>query len=58
MSDHPIPRSQGHIRFSGSWEFYRVGEHIYRAPIAAPVMPDGFRCGRWWGPAWMESEVA
>ena len=53
-----MQKSQGHIMFedakvgssSMTWEFYRFNESIYRANAIAPVMPDGYRCGRWFSP--------
>jgi hypothetical protein len=37
----------------GRWEFLQVGNDVYRAPLSAPVMPDGIRGGaRWFCPMW------
>ena len=49
------PKSLGHIcfvpRVSGGWfEYFARSGHIYRMDSSAPVMPDGYRCGRWHGP--------
>lgn len=52
MTEHA--KSQGHIAFvrrssGGTWEYWtRCGE-IWRMDASAPVMPDGYRCGRWYG---------
>jgi hypothetical protein len=47
-----IARSSGHLEFEGRWEFYAVGDEVYRADVQAPVMPDGRRGGRWFCPMW------
>lgn len=39
-----VPRASG-----GTWEYWtRCGE-VWRADVTAPVMPDGYRSGRWYG---------
>ena len=45
-------KSMGHIAFGnmapGGWaEFFIRNGELHRAPVDNPVMPDGFRCGRW-----------
>ncbi len=49
--------STGHLGFcpdtrGSRWEFYQHADHVYRAPVYAPVMPDGYRSGRWYMPLW------
>ena len=39
-------QSTGHLLFLGDVEIYIRDRYICRAPIANPVMPDGYRCGR------------
>lgn len=43
-------RSKGHIGFSerpsGKVEYFERDGVVLAAPIANPVMPDGYRCGR------------
>lgn len=47
-----IPFSKGHIAIIGKYEYF-IRPHndgqrfVYRAPIEYPVMPDGYRAGRW-----------
>lgn len=48
-------RSKGHISFvprasKGTFEYWARDGHIWRMDASAPVMPDGFRSGRWYGP--------
>lgn len=45
MTDR-IEKSKGHLAFMGSYEYYQFKDDIYRALIDNPVMPDGYRCGR------------
>jgi hypothetical protein len=40
-------KSQGHMRFIGSYEYYEVDGQVYAAHVDRPVMPDGRRSGRW-----------
>ena len=42
-----IEKSKDHIQFSGENEFYLFNGSVYRADVNRPVMPDGYRCGRW-----------
>ena len=48
-------KSKGHRGFILGYEYYvhHFNGHLYRAPIANPVMPDGYRAGRWEGPPHM-----
>jgi hypothetical protein len=53
-------RSQGHIAFVPSthgdrWEYWERDGSIWRQIESAPVMPDGFRSGRWY--AYTKPEV-
>lgn len=46
-------RSDGHIAFvadthGSAWEYWVRGDSIYRQNVNAPVMPDGYRSGRWY----------
>ena len=50
----PHARSDGHIAFvprasGGAWEYWARQGEIWRADTIAPVMPDGYRVGRWYG---------
>lgn len=45
--------SDGHICFvrrvsGGWWEYFARQGSIWRMDSSAPIMPDGFRCGRWY----------
>lgn len=45
-------KSEGHLGFCypdefPAFEFFTRGEEVYRASLSNPVMPDGYRCGRW-----------
>ena len=40
-------RSNGHIGFLGAIEYFVRGGDILSAIDHAPVMTDGYRCGRW-----------
>ena len=47
-------RSSGHIAFvprasGGTWEYWERDGEIWRQDTSAPVMPDGYRSGRWYG---------
>lgn len=46
-----LEKSKGHLCWwiteDGVWEYFVRGADIYRAPHYAPVMPDGYRTGRW-----------
>lgn len=46
-----MKKSKGHICFGinagNSTEFYQRDNEVYRAPVGNPIMPDGYRCGRW-----------
>jgi len=42
-----LPYSKGHLAWEGGSEWYVRDGEIYRAPERAPVMPDGYRSGRW-----------
>jgi hypothetical protein len=44
---YPVPCSAGHISFVDGYEWFDRAGEVYRAPISACVMPDGYRCGRW-----------
>lgn len=33
--------------FAGQYEIFLRGEEVYVAPVINPIMPDGYRCGRW-----------
>ncbi len=49
-----LETSVGHVGFvrdsHGSlWEYWVRGDSVYRQNVAAPVMPDGYRSGRWFG---------
>lgn len=49
-----VIQSKGHIGFAVDpwgvkWEFYRRAGSVYKAHASAPVMPDGYRSGRWFG---------
>lgn len=49
-----IERSNGHIAFvprasGGTWEYWTRDGEIWRQDTTAPVMPDGYRSGRWYG---------
>ena len=39
--------SYGRVAVFGDFEYFQRGDGIYRAPLANPVMTDGYRCGRW-----------
>lgn len=48
-----IKRSTGHIAFirdthQGFWEYWERDGSVWRQSTAAPVMPDGYRSGRWY----------
>jgi hypothetical protein len=45
----PAQPSKGHIAFIGDFEYYERSGEVYRCsrPDLAPVMTDGYRCGRW-----------
>lgn len=47
-------RSRGHIAWvprasGGMWEYWERDGEIWRMDSTAPVMPDGYRSGRWYG---------
>ena len=43
-----IDKSMGHLFFEGGYEYFIAESgNVYRADAALPVMPDGYRCGRW-----------
>lgn len=46
-------KSKGHLAFVAfrgqEWELFVRDGSIFRAPASAPVMPDGYRSGRWEG---------
>ena len=51
-----IEHSEGHIAFipdthQGFWEYWERDGHVWRQSTSAPVMPDGFRSGRWYAKA-------
>lgn len=39
--------STGHMATIGSYEYFLKNGQLYRANVVLPVMPDGYRCGRW-----------
>lgn len=39
-------QSAGHLWIDGSTELFTRCGDILRAPLSSPVMPDGYRCGR------------
>ena len=50
-----MQKSDGHLAFGAKHEYVLVGADVYRAPLAAPIMPDGRRGGlrfegslAWW----------
>ena len=50
-----MERSIGHLSFSDKHEYVLVNGSVYRAPLCAPIMPDGLRGGlrfegslAWW----------
>lgn len=43
-----MEKSKGHIGFDGFLEYFRAGSNIYTACTVDPVMPDGYRCGRFY----------
>lgn len=51
-----IETSRGHLKFvdgiNGKYEYFKRNGQIYNAHIDRPVMPDGYRCGRWYCPMW------
>jgi len=47
-----MEKSKGHRDFLGEYEYFQVQNDIYRAYIDSPVMPDGYRCGRFYCPIW------
>lgn len=40
-------RSDGHVLFLGEYEFFIRDDAAYKAIAVHPIMPDGFRHGRW-----------
>jgi len=40
-------QSKGHKTFKDNYEYFTQGKDVYRAEISLPIMPDGYRCGRW-----------
>ncbi|MCP4083144.1 MAG: hypothetical protein GY743_23225 [Planctomycetaceae bacterium] len=47
-----LAKSEGHIEVVGKYEYFlRTVDNgdnlLFQAHIDRPVMPDGFRCGRW-----------
>lgn len=54
MPEHEhLEKSRGHLEYyelennMGTVEFFVRNDEVFRAPVKAPVMPDGYRCGRW-----------
>ena len=50
-----IDKSLGHVAFvprvsGGTWEYWTRAGQVWRMDSSAPVMPDGYRSGRWYGP--------
>lgn len=50
--------SKGHIANIGEFEYFTLDSgDLYRAPLANPIMPDGYRGGgRWEAPVHMAAE--
>jgi hypothetical protein len=44
-----LEKSKGHIKFiwNNTYEYYDRDGEVYLAPIHNPIMPDGYRSGRW-----------
>jgi hypothetical protein len=42
-----MEKSQGHIKVIAGYEYFIRNGELFRARIELPVMPDGYRCGRW-----------
>ena len=39
--------SNGHQATIGAYEYFLRDGNLYRANVVLPVMPDGYRSGRW-----------
>lgn len=53
-----VQRSVGHICFACRLEYFERDGEVYRAQSCAPVMPDGYRFGRWEGRrSWFDANV-
>lgn len=51
-------KSRGHVAFVGVWEFFKAASgDLFRAQASAPVMTDGYRCGRWEAPHFMADKA-
>lgn len=46
-SDAGPALSAGHRAIIANYEYYHRAGALYRAPMTAPIMPDGYRAGRW-----------
>lgn len=42
-----VPLSTDSIAVFDGVEYFERGDSVYQAPITDPVMPDGYRAGRW-----------
>lgn len=40
-----IRLSDGHLGIAANFEYFMIGEYLYRAPMTNPVMPNGYRGG-------------
>lgn len=52
-----VPTSRDHLGWvvdtrGGMWEYFAVGDDVYRAPHINPVQVNGYRGGRWFCPRW------
>lgn len=51
-----MDKSKGHILFAEGprqvIEFFQRDGNVYRVPVAAPIMDDGYRIGRWESAVW------
>lgn len=39
--------SLGHVAFVDDYEYYTCSDQLYKAPVSAVIMPNGYRSGRW-----------
>jgi hypothetical protein len=42
-----MEKSTGHKTFINNYEYFIRNGGLYRASAHLPIMPDGYRCGRW-----------
>jgi len=51
-----MSNSKGHQATIGDFEYFIRNGELFRARITIPVMPDGYRSGRWCCPERMAAE--